>query len=209
MTIVTEITSLSDAVDYFRRVPDTSARAARLAINSVANRGALKLARERITDEVDFPKGYLSGDRLRVTKLAKEGDLEAVITARKRATSLARFASGQPLGSRSGAGVRVRVKKGSSVHIRKGWLVKLNAGARRASQIEDGYNVGLAIRIRPGESISNKASEHRSWLVKGQVALLYGPSVDQIFRSVAPSIAGEIGGMVADEFFRQFQRLTS
>lgn len=205
MTVVTEIAALDDAIDYFRRVPDVSARAARLAINSVANRGALKLARERITDEVSFPKGYLSGDRLRVTKLAKEGDLEAIITGRKRATSLARFASGQPLGSRSGSGVRVRVKSGNSVHLRKAWLVRLRKGA---SLTEDNYNVGLALRIRPGERLTGKMSAHKSWLVPGSVALLYGPSVDQVFRSVAAEIASDIGGMVAAEFFRQFQRLS-
>lgn len=205
MSVVTEIDALADVIDYFRRVPDVSAAAARLAINSVANRGALKLARERIADEVSFPRGYLGGDRLRVTKLAKESDLQAVIVARKRATSLARFASGQPLGSRSGAGVRVRVKSGNSVHLRKAWLVRLRKGASLA---EDNYNVGLALRIGPAERLTGKMSAHRSWLVPGSVALLYGPSVDQVFRSVAPHIASDIGGMVADEFFRQFERLS-
>lgn len=204
MTVRTEIVALDQALDYFRRVPDISARSARLAINSVANRGAIKLARERIYEEAAFPKGYLNGDRLQVTKLAKESDLEAIITGRKRATSLARFASGQAIGSQSRSGVRVTVRRGSSVHLRKGWLVRLKRGT---SLTEDNYNVGLAIRIRPGERVVGKHSAHRSWLVQDSVALLYGPSVDQIFRNVAPEIADEIGGMVAAEFFRQFDRL--
>lgn len=199
-----EIDALDGLVDYFTTLPDLTSRSARLAINQVATRGGLKLARDSIYDEIDFPDGYLNGDRLRVSKYAKEGDLEAVIVARKRATSLARFAGGQVIGSAMRSGVRVRVKSGSSTHLRNAWLVRLRKGA---SIDEDNYNVGLAVRIRPGESISGKHSTHRSWLVPNSVALLYGPSVDQIFRTVADDIAPRIGDMVADEFFRQFERL--
>ena len=42
----------------------------------------------------------------------------------------------------------------------------------------------------------------------GEVALLYGPSVDQVFRDVSEDIAGPVGNMVATEFFRQLTRFT-
>lgn len=200
-----EINALDDAIQYFERIPDVSARAARLSINQVATRGGMRLAQDAMYDEAAFPKGYLSGDRLYVSKYASESDLEAVIVGRKRATSLARFASGQALGSTARAGVRVQVKNGSSVHLRRAWLVRLRRGA---SLDEDNYNIGLAVRVKPGESIAGKYSEHSSWLVPGAVALLYGPSVDQIFRDVAGQISEPIGQMVADEFFRQFSRLS-
>lgn len=200
------VEALAETIDYFERMPEVSSRAARLAINQVASRSGMKLAQEAIYDEVAFPKGYLTGDRLRVGQYASESNLEATIIGRKRATSLARFAQGQQLGSAGRLGVRVRVKGGSSEHLRRAWLVRLRRGA---SLDEDNYNIGLAIRVNPGESVVGKYSSHSSWLVPGSVALLYGPSVDQIFRSVAEDIAPQIGDMVADEFFRQFSRLSS
>lgn len=199
-----EIEALPDLQDYFRMMPDVTARAARLSINQVVQRGGMRAAQDAIYEEVNFPQGYLSGDRLRISKYARENDLEAIIVGRKRATSLARFAQGQTLGNQSN-GVRVRVKRGSSEHLRRAWLVRLRRGT---SLDEDNYNIGLAMRINPGETIVGKKSAHTSWLVPNQVALLYGPSVDQVFRSVAADIAPHVGDMVATEFFRQFDRLS-
>lgn len=205
MTATIDIRGLTDTVEYFESFPDISARAARLAINQVASRGGMRLAQDAIYEQVAFPDGYLSGDRLFVRKYAHEGDLEAIIVARKRATSLARFAQGQPIGSAAArSGIRVQVKRGKAVVMRRAWLVRLKQGA---SLTEDQYNVGLALRVNPGEKIVGKYSAHKSWLVPGSVALLYGPSVDQVFRSVLDDIAAPIGQMVVDEFFRQFARL--
>jgi hypothetical protein len=203
-TTFVDIEGLKDAESYFRRVPEVAQKAALLAINQVTQRDAMKMAQDAIYDDVAFPKGYLSGDRLYVSKKATGGDLEAIIVARKRATSLARFAQGQPVGNQMKNGVRVQVKRGSSVHLRRAWLVKLNTGA---SKDEDNYNIGLALRVNPGESIQGKYSAHSSWLVPGVIALLYGPSVDQIFREVASDISPAVGQKLADEFFRQFDRL--
>ena len=63
------------------------------------------------------------------------------------------------------------------------------------------------MRLKPGQSIDNKTGTTR-WLVPGKVALLYGPSVDQVFRDVSEDIAGPVGNMVATEFFRQLTRFT-
>lgn len=206
MTVGVEVDALSDAQDYFRSLPDVSRRAARLALNSVSNRGAMRLARGGILDQVAFPKDYLTGDRLQVTKHAKENDLETVITGRKRATSLARFATSGAVGggAMSKGGVRVMVKSGQGRVLRNAWLVRLRSGA---SMTEDNYNVGLALRVKPGDTLGNKNSAHKSWLVPNSIALLYGPSVDQVFRDVSDEIAPRVAQMVADEFFRQFDRL--
>jgi hypothetical protein len=40
------------------------------------------------------------------------------------------------------------------------------------------------------------------------VALLYGPSVDQVFAEVADKVAPTIGDLVAAEFHRNFARLS-
>jgi hypothetical protein len=190
--------SLIDAVDYFQRLPGVAEKAAQLAINTVANRSGLTMIRRDILNEVAFPRDYLTPDRLRVSQKAVPGNLEAVITARQRPTSLARFAtSGTSLGSRAKIGVQVQVKRGTTSTLKTAWLVRLRNG-----------NTGLAIRLKPGMSIGNRNEAVKSWLVQGKVALLYGPSVDQVFRDVSEKTAAPIARMATDEFFRQFHRLS-
>lgn len=206
--IVSDFEGLDGLQDYFRAMPKRSARAARLAINTTISRKGMALIQDEMYDEVNFPKNYLKGDRLYVSRYATETSLQGVILGRKRATSLARFAApGTPIGIQGGSGVRVMVKRGSSVALRNAWLVRLRRGA---SLTEDQFNVGLAIRLRPGETaVTGKTTTHSSWLVPGEVALLYGPSVNQVFAGVAEETGPEILKLVADEFFRQFDRLSS
>ena len=201
------ITVASDDLEglatYFRTAADAAVPAMRMAINDVATRGGMALIREEMTDQIAFPRGYLTGDRIGVTKRATNASLEAVITGRKRATSLARFTSARTINQKGG--VSVRVSRGRTTYLKQAWLVRLKKGA---SLDEDNYNTGLAVRLRPGEKL-NKKTVHQSWLVAGQVALLYGPSVDQVFQEVAGDVVDPISEMVQDEFFRQFARLTS
>lgn len=187
---------------FAERAPSAAREAARMAINDVVTGAGFKLIQKSMMAQVAFPAGYLTGDRLRVIKRATNQNLEAAIVGRKRATSLARFASGASIMGKQG--VRVRVQKGRTVYMKNAWLVRLKAGA---SLTEDNYNIGLALRIRPGERI-NKSTTHQSWLEPGRVALLYGPSVDQVFREVAYQVDEPIAIMVTDEFYRQFARLT-
>lgn len=194
--------SLLDLIGFYQRLPDVTEQAAQLAINSTASRGGMTLIRRSILDEIAFPKDYLQGDRLQVKQKANKTNLEAVIAARERPTSLARFASGQSLGSRARIGVRVTVRRGSTQVLRNAWLVRLNGG-------QGGQNIGLAVRLKPGESLNNKNKPHRNWLVPDKVALLYGPSVDQVFSHVRVDVSPAIGNMVAEEFLRQFARLST
>lgn len=65
-------------------------------------------------------------------------------------------------------------------------------------------NVGLAIRLRPGERLANKTSARR---VANGLYVLYGPSVDQVFRSndgtgVANDLVPEIEDKLSKEFIR-------
>lgn len=204
MTIITEIEGLREMGMYFKVMPDVSAKCASLAINQTIQRAGLNLARKTIEQEIAFPKGYLTGDRLRPQKFAKPNDLEGSIVARKRATSLARFATpGQPFNK---PGITVRVGRGGgSTALRGAWLVRLKQGA---SLTQDQYNVGLAVRVKPGDKLRNKKQGHKSWLVPDKVALLYGPSVDQVFRQVADDISLPVADLVSAEFLRQFERLT-
>lgn len=168
-----------------------------MSINTVANRSGLKLIRSGILDEIAFPRDYLVGDRLKVKQNAKPGNLEAVIAARPRPTSLARFAASTSVGSRAKIGVLVKLKKsGGGTVLKQSWLVNLKNG-----------NLGLAVRVKSSK-LDNKYDGIKTWLVPGKVALLYGPSVDQVFRDVSQTMAAPIGRMVTEEFLRQFRRLT-
>jgi len=197
-----------DLLRYFQTWPEMTARSARLAINSVAKGKGMSAIKSEMLSEVAFPSGYLNADRLRITRLASDGRLEAVITGRHRATSLARFATGNPVpNSKRPGGVTVRVKAGRTTVIRNAWVVRLKKGA---SLSDDNFNLGLAVRLKPGETtLGNKRTTHQSWLVHGKVALLYGPSVDQVFSDVSAKVSPALGGMVAAEFFRQFARLSN
>lgn len=190
---------------YFDGLPGVTTEAARIALNDTARGPALGLARMQMNSEINFPAGYLKGDRLGVSKLARNADLEAIITGRDRATSLARFASGGRIGGKNG--VTVEVGKGKSRHLRRAFMIKLKSGKTMDGST---FNVGLAIRLAPGERLSNRhlpANTHASSLGSG-VVLLYGPSVDQVFKSVASDIQPDVADALTTEFFRQFDRLS-
>lgn len=205
MSVVSTFEGLDDVQAYFKASPKRTAQAARLAINTTLSRKGMKLVQDEMYDQVAFPKNYLKGDRLMVSKFARETDLEGVILGRKRATSLARFAApGTPIGSRRGGGVEVTVSRGVKTFIRGAWLIKLKRGA---SLTEDNFNVGLAIRLGENERVVGKFSSHNSWLIRNQVALLYGPSVNQVFNDVAEEQGPKVLDLVAQEFRRQFDRI--
>lgn len=193
--------------DYLESVPKIAEDSIRMAINKVAGGKGMTRIKKAMTDEIAFPSGYLNGDRLRVTKRATGTSLEAIIVGRKRATSLARFVTGGAMvtNSKTAGGVQVRVKKGKTTYLKNAFLVRLNRGA---SLSEDNYNIGLAVRLKPGEQLGNKRTQHQAWLVPGKVALLYAPSVDQVFATVSEKVSGKIADDIAAEFHRNFARLS-
>ena len=79
--------------------------------------------------------------------------------------------------------------------------MRLRAGT---ADIETKSNLGLALRLRPGESVLNKRQMVQ---VSGNLYLLYGPSVDQVFRSVAEDIAPEATDILEAEFLRLIDRM--
>lgn len=216
MRVAVETTGLKEYEDFLRLAPKVVPEAARIAINDVAEGAAIKQARARVYAEAAFPKGYLDGPRLAVTKRARNADLQAEITGRARATSLARFAQpGQsPLSTRRTGGVRVTVNPGSAQTVGRSkpdsegspaFLVRLRAGATLTS---DNFNLGLAIRLRPGEKVTGRLFAPRYRLSKeDDVFLLYAPSVDQVFADVAADIAPDVAEEVGVQFRRQFARL--
>ena len=197
-------TGLEEFGDFLELAPEVVPVAARMAINDVAKRSGINLARREIMEQVNFPSGYLSNDRLFVAKLARDDDLEAIIMGRDRPTSLARFATG-PI--RAGQrGVRVAVHKGEAVMMRKAFIVPLYGRSG------DGSNLGLAIRLKPGERIyGRREAGNVDYNVfkrdkNGTIVLLYGPSVGQVYRTVAEKSSDEVSAQLANRFAHHLGR---
>jgi hypothetical protein len=196
-----EADALIDVGEFFGEQPELARTAARLAINTVAERSGRKLLRDEIVRQVAFPAGYVNNERLSLRKAYNE-NLEAVLTARQRPTSLARFARAGSVANRAG-GVAVAVKPGKVRRMPSAFLIRLRAGATLS---DENFNLGLAIRLKPGDRIINKR-EQAAVQLGHNLYLLYGPSVDQVFRDVAADKAPEIAEKVGDEFLRQYTRL--
>jgi hypothetical protein len=184
---------------YLERQPEITRRAASRALNQTA-RGGLRTVRELMAQDIAFPRGYLQDPRrLAISQHATESNLQAAIAGRQRPTSLARFAiGGSPNAPR--AGVTVRVKPGRGLHLDRAFLLRLRAGAGPVT--DDAFNLGLAVRLRPGERIENKRVMAKR--AGGSLYLLYGPSVDQVFREVAEDAAPILADKLSVEFLRQF-----
>lgn len=180
----------------FELAPLNFRRAASLAINKTISRAKAEASRQ-IRQQVNFPAHYLSGQngKLNITKKAQGEDLEAIITGTSRPTSLARFSLTSS--AKRSPGVRVQVQPGLATrNLKRAFFIRLRA----ATDPQDARSVvGLAVRLPEGKQPSKayKAKE----LAKG-LWLLYGPSVDQVFKSVASDIAPEMAEFLEVEFLR-------
>lgn len=172
--------------------------AASRAINRTTD-AARTLAARTIRQQVNFPASYLnpSDQRLFVADRATAQKLQAKISARTRPTMLARFASSSTPNKQ---GVTVEVAPGFAKFMRRAFLIRLPAG--RGGDVDTKSNLGLAIRLKPGEVIHNK---HVMARLKGNLYLLYGPSVSQVFQSVRDDISPEVSDRLATEFARLMQ----
>ena len=184
--------------------PQAVASAKPLALNESA-RYAVKVGGDQIRKELNFPAGYLDESRLFIKSYAQAGQDLAVVAGRGRATSLRRFAVGDPTPeSTRGAdadGVTVAVKAGGATKLMKrAFVVRLKSGK---SITEDNYNLGLAIRLRPGETLTGRKSGDATQL-SPNVYLLYGPSVAQAFEFVSKDISPGVLEYLGAEFFRLF-----
>tara|TARA_Y100000593_G_scaffold83521_2_gene157512 strand:- start:15572 stop:16189 length:618 start_codon:yes stop_codon:yes gene_type:complete len=171
------------------------------AINKIA-RDARADAAKRIREQVALPASYVSPaqKRLYVSQNATGSSLEARITARGRATSLARFAVGNPRPGK--AGVYVEVAPGKARLMKRAFVMRLPQGN---ALTDSKFNLGLAIRLRPGERLSNKTKVRR---IESGLYLLYGPSVSQVFRANdGEGVANEMVPEVANDLTAEFLRL--
>lgn len=205
MTVVIDTKGLAQLREFFERMPEIADEAAQLAVNDTA-RYARRTASRQVREQVNFRRSYLGNDEegaLSIARFASGADGEAVIRARDDARSLASFATSKPRFGKPGARVKV-AGSGSSKQFRNAFFMKLRRGT--ADIDAETYNVGLAIRLRKGERVTNKRQMKS---LGGGLYLLYGPSVAQVFDDVALSMQGELSNRVATEFVRQFERLSN
>lgn len=194
------IAQVLDLENFLVSVPDKTRQAAAYAMNDVLTGQGLVRFRKAVAAEVQFPPGYVD-DKIDIAQRATPTRLVATVVGRQRPTSLARFAAGGAVGGKGGVTVRV---KGSASHMPGAFLVRLRQGS---GTTDDGFNVGLAVRLKEG-TVLKKKDTSRMVHLEQNVVLLYGPSVDQILRNeVAEAETPEVVDAIATEFFRQFARL--
>ena len=163
---------------------------------------ARRLGSQEIRKRINFKAKYIDGGRLAVNRRAKPADLEAVVTGRDRPTSLARFAQGAPKFGRQRTPPRVRVKaSGGASPIKGGFFMRLRRGNSVISA--ENANVGLAIRLKEGERVKNK---NDMVPVGRNLYLLYGPSVGQVYRTVAENTSDEVAAQLANRFAHHLGR---
>lgn len=199
MKYVVVAEGLSDLIDAdIGDIPDEIRRKAVMAINRTVEWARTQASRE-MRRQVAFRASYLTGaeGRLRIAKKASGNNLEASIVGRQRATSLARFAKNpNPATARRRGGVNVEVKPGSAKFMKGAFLVRLRAGTKLT---ETQHNLGLAIRLKPGETLRNKKNAIQ---LDRNVYILYGPSVDQVFRTVSGDMSPDALVYLEREFDR-------
>lgn len=204
MARTVDLRGFIDLENFLTAAPDTTRQAAAYAMNDViAGPRGLGVLKRDIGKQINFPAGYLDDpNRLGVDQKASPSNLTASIVARQRPTSLARFATSGVVGGKGGVTVHVK-EGGGSKRFKSGFLVRLRNG-----ESNDGSNIGLAVRLGPGQTL-NKKDQSRMVHLESNVVLLYGPSIDQVLNtSVADADTPEIVDNVATEFYRQFARLS-
>jgi hypothetical protein len=208
LTVFIDAEGLPELARFMEISPKIATRAARIAVNQTAERKGLKLARDAMLTQVAFPRGYFneadrSGQkRFGLAYRATDTRLTAGIVGRQEATSLSRFsrqrgAFTRGTRRRGSPPVQVAINPGQTRTLGRAFFINLNSG-----------NIGLGIRLKNGETLTNTTGA--KIITKGPlagVALLYGPSVDQVFRSVAVDISPPLLDALSIEFLRQFDRL--
>lgn len=206
MTVDVTFRGLDDVRKMVAGVPEKVDAASVFAINEAARYGQAESSR-RIREQVAFKASYVGsaedpGARLRVAKRARAGDLEAVIAGRTRPTSLAQFQTGAKLGKGGYVRVKVSATKGART-IPGAFPMRL----RRGGVYDPGsVNQGIAVRLKDGK-LPAGLNKKQMVQVDGSLYLLYGPSVDQVFRDVRYDVQEPVADVLESSFLRNFARL--
>lgn len=219
LAISVNISGNKDLIRRLEEYPKVATKAARLAINDTVRKGNTWVKRE-VQKRANLPPSYVNA-RIE-NDFARGDDLRGRIVGRYRATSLSRFEAMQLRGpkktgpGKKNTGVSVKVRNVRK-RIPRAFLMKLKGA-------QDKSNVGLAIRLNPGESVKRRfigkplyapGSQSASAARSSDVYLLYGPSVHQIMtsnvkgKSVIEQLQPDLNEYLNAQFERQFGRLSN
>lgn len=139
-------------------------------VNDVG-RWAHQEARKRVSQDINWPAGYLNEQRLsfkpaRVHDRTRAG--AAIIRGRARPSTMTRFAMTAPGAKRAGGGIEFQVKKGKHKALRKAFFRKLKGN--------------MLVMMREGDYRQMPDINASKYVWNGFV-FLYGPSIDQVFRT--------------------------
>lgn len=190
------IEGLSETMTDVDVLPDRVKAAAQLAVNYAA-RKARTAASRGMRDQIAWSASYL--DNKLTIKLADGSNLEASIGAQFRPTSLARFA----------VGAKTPWTRPKTLHVGAATYRPTNDKMifvplkRGAAFNEDQQNIGLAVRLKDGDTVKGK---YRMKPFGKGLYLLYGPSSAQVLYTVAEDIIPDVADWLDTEFARQMNR---
>lgn len=191
-------------------------KASVFAVNEAARFGRAAAIRE-MDNQITLGRKYMSDNMLVSKARLTAGEVSASITGKQRPVSLSRFLVNKSLrntftslkkGEKSPL-LKTRVRKGGAAkNMPKAFLIRMRSG-RELSETK--YNIGMAIRLPNGQSVSGRHKGLRPY-AKGKnssLYLLHGPSVDQLFRSIVDTagLDDTIAERAQGEFLRQIARL--
>ncbi|MBS4154955.1 phage tail protein [Cobetia amphilecti] len=196
-----DLRDLEGVADAYRLAPKAAAKAAQLALNSAARR-ARTLGSAAIRQQVALSAGYVN-DNLKVRTFATSTDLTTRIAANPRAVLLTRYGAKirtvKAKGRRGLTGDPARgIQAGRKAAGTKGVKIKTGGGTKR---LAGAFWVRLA-------GSGQWAPVVRTGDGRNDYRVLYGPSVLQVWSDVRSTVAPQAMQHAADEFIRQFDRLS-
>lgn len=183
---------------FVARTPEVAAEAAKLAVGDAAEWGR-NLSKREMVSAVNLPADALAGRRFRISQRPTTANPEAVISADNNPLGLSRFVVGAKAPGTAHPQVRIKVggatRSFSSPESRGtySFLIPTPGGAN---------GVGLAIRTKGPLKNSSAARK-----IGRDLYLLSGPSVNQMFGQLMPTLVPRIEAKLQTEFARQYERL--
>jgi len=188
-----EAVGIAGLYESFSGLAKNNPRYASMAVND-ASRKTITLGKKYMPTIVNINAGYFNKDRYFVKSFSNPQTLTAIVAGRDKPTSLSAFAPKQG-GLRDGfiayrGMINAAVKPGGGSSF-EAYLLRLRSG-----------NLGLAVRSQTAPSKAYRPKQ------VGQTGLwlLYGPSVNQVFKSARSAMAPDIMNYLTSEYLRQLNR---
>ncbi len=188
------------SLDFVDELDERTRISARNAVNRTLQKVRTEASRE-MRKQINWSAAYLISQNGKLNiQLSRDNQPEpsGKIFAPFRPSSLARFVSGAKVPWR--AGVTLQVDPAKRTRSRRMMIVPLRRGA---TLTEDNQNLGLAIRLKAGETITGK---YKTKEISKGLYLLYGVSVAQVFYTVAQDVSSDAAEWLAEEYQRQMNR---